>query len=336
MSRKQEVLTAVGTLACAVGIGFVMQNGQDAQIRYGKPVIVPKVQGSAAFPQRDQTTDAAFAGSILSVQDITLTSANVPPLPVVPRFDAPIETSKAPKSSLETPDIGFLGSGCAIHLTATPSAAAMVNLSLDAPCLPNERLSVLHKGMSVTYVTTKTGQLNVALPAFANEAVFEVAFSGGLSARAATTVDTLDLYDRVAVQWTGEDAVQLHAREFGARYGDSGHVWSGAARDLNAAASGNGGFLTRHGHPDVASSHQIEVYTFPKAMSQASGQVVLTIEAEVTQQTCGHDIGAKTLQLDSSGEVTVRDIVLTVPDCNAIGDFLVLNNLLQDLRVAQR
>ena len=35
MVETREIVTAVGTLACAVGIGFFMQSGDDAQQRYG-------------------------------------------------------------------------------------------------------------------------------------------------------------------------------------------------------------------------------------------------------------------------------------------------------------
>ncbi len=29
-----------------------------------------------------------------------------------------------------------------------------------------------------------------------------------------------------------------------------------------------------------------------------------------------------------------RDLILSVPDCDAVGDFLVLNNLVDDLKIA--
>jgi len=35
MVETREIVTAVGTLACAVGIGFFMQSGDHAQQRYG-------------------------------------------------------------------------------------------------------------------------------------------------------------------------------------------------------------------------------------------------------------------------------------------------------------
>ena len=167
------------------------------------------------------------------------------------------------------------------------------------------------------------------------EAVFELAFHGGLSASATAAVDTLDLYDRAVVEWNDEDAVQLHAREFGAGYGDDGHVWSGFARDLNTAEAGTGGFLTRHGHSDLLAARQIEVYTFPTSAAQSDGDVKLTLEVEVTQASCGRDLEAKTFQRRAGGEVINYDFVVTVPGCEAEGDFLVLNNLFQDLKVAQ-
>ncbi len=336
MSRNHEILTAVGTLACAVGIGFFMQSGQEAQSRYGQPIVVPKVQGPIALPPKQDVIGAMKDGAVLSVESIILTSADVANTPVFPSFDEPVTTFNAPHSSLESPVMNMAAPGCPVRLSASTSAAAMVDLSLDAPCWPNERLSVHHNGLIITEMTSDAGQLHLSLPALSQSAVFEVNFASGPSAKADVSVDTLGLYDRVVVQWTGKDAVQLHAREFGANYGDTGHVWSGASRDIQAVASGEGGFMTRHGNPQLAAARQAEVYTFPKAMAQTAGQVDLTVEAEVTTATCGRNLNAKTIQLGSDGDVTIREIALSVPDCGAQGDFLVLNNLLQDLKVAQK
>ena len=58
------------------------------------------------------------------------------------------------------------------------------------------------------------------------------------------------------------------------------------------------------------------------------------IEAEVTEANCGQDTLARTLESDVEGAVAVIELTFTVPGCDAVGDYLVLQNLLQDLRVA--
>lgn len=325
MLRKQEILTAAGTLGCAIGIGFVMQNGQ-ASHGYTATADVPV-----------QTVGAMQDVGLLPVQDITLTSLEMSHSPVLSFSDKPVHTVSAPASSLVAPDPLDLENkqSCAISLKATPDTAGIVTLSLNAPCLPNMRLSVYHDALSFSQVTDASGDMTAEIPAFTTNAAFEVKFANGESATTETVVDTLDQYDRVAVQWVGQIGLQIHAREFGADYGTDGHVWSGAARDMTAAVSGQGGFMTTLGDPALPLAKFAQIYTFPKAASLSSGWVNLTVEAEVTNATCGREINAQTLQIGQLGKVIVRDVALNLPDCSASGDFLVLNNLLKDLRVAR-
>jgi hypothetical protein len=144
------------------------------------------------------------------------------------------------------------------------------------------------------------------------------------------------LYDRVVVQWRGEAGIQVHAREDGADYGEAGHVWSGAARDVSAVAKGEGGFLTVLGDPDLPNPMQAEVYTFPSAFTESAKDVKLSVEAEVTDRNCGKEIRARAFQYDAGRNVSTQDLTLSVPGCDAVGSFLVLNNLLQDLTVASK
>ncbi|KKK94445.1 hypothetical protein LCGC14_2682800, partial [marine sediment metagenome] len=130
-------------------------------------------------------------------------------------------------------------------------------------------------------------------------------------------------------------ATELHAREFGADYGDAGHVWSGAPRDMTAAVLGEGGFMTRNGDTDTSDPLMAEVYSFPVAAAGQEGDVALSVEAEVSEANCGLEIEAQALELRGSDQVKTQNLTLAVPDCDAVGNFLVLNNLLQDLKVAQ-
>jgi hypothetical protein len=79
-----------------------------------------------------------------------------------------------------------------------------------------------------------------------------------------------------------------------------------------------------------------EVYSFPRAASSRNGQVTLSVETEVTAENCGRDVSAQSLELRNGDTLRTRDMVLSVPNCSAIGDFLVLNNLVEDLKIAAR
>ena len=203
-----------------------------------------------------------------------------------------------------------------------------MRLTLDAPCLPDARLTLHHNGLMFTVVTDAEGALTLRAPALTASAVFIAAFPNGEGAVAQATVPEAGARDRVALQWRGETGLHLHAFEGDARHGAPGHVWAGAPR----APEADGGFLMRLGAPDMADARVAEVYTFP--VEPPSGGVALTIEAEVTEATCGRDIAADTLALRGGTAAPPREVAMFMPDCSAVGDFLVLKTLFDDRKIA--
>lgn len=345
MKYRKEVITTAGTLACAVGIGFFMQSSQELP--------------SAAY----QGAPLENAGaSVLSVEDIVLTSASfddevpaptveqavtqptaqeievpqVQTLPVLPEQEAPVQLAALDTADTSLGAVAPEVDSCEVTANARPIAAAMVNLTLLAPCLPNERVTVHHAGLLFNQVTDAQGGMDLSIPALAQEAVFIVAFSDGEGAVAQTTVEELVDFDRVAVQWKGDTGFQLHALEFGADYESAGHVWSGAPRDRTFAITGDGGFMSVLGDTEVPDALVAEVYTFPSGISQSAGTIHLSVETEVAENNCSLEIEAQTLQVSSGNDITSKDLTLSVPDCDASGNFLVLNNLFEDLKVASR
>lgn len=334
MVRMREILTVAGTLACAIGIGFVMQNSETAKQRYGKQ------QNHAPKDLEEKATSA-----MLDVQQIKLTSGDfkgADDLPATPAFavsepDENVIKVRAPQSVLEGPPAPGAtdpAPACDITAEAHAAAAAMVNLRLDASCLPNERVTVHHNGMIFTETTDSNGALNTTVPALAQDAMFILAFGNGDGAVAQVKVEELIDYDRAVLQWKGNAGFEIHAREFGANYGDTGHHWKEAPGELADAVTGRSGVLTRHGDSTAADPLLAEVYTFPKAESLRAGSVALSVETEITQANCGIEAEAQSLQLQDDGQIKTQDLILSVPECDAVGGFLVLNNLLEDLKVA--
>ena len=147
-------------------------------------------------------------------------------------------------------------------------------------------------------------------------------------------VPDLDDYYRVGLQWNEDRALELHALEFGATYGEAGHVWHGNAGSVERAVSGAGGFVSTVGAADVDSPMLAQIYTLPRDTLGDAGNVRLTIEAPVTEANCGLDTLARTLELEEDGSVAVIELTFTFPGCDAVGEYLVLQNLFEDLRVA--
>ncbi len=318
MSKYRSIAMIGGTAACALGIGFFMQRDQGADqpsttfesTKVLQSELVPV--SSAGFSTSEETQ--------LELEDITLTSAT--PEDVV---EAASELQTLPDAPTD-PDVPKLG--CGIDAAANATNMANVHLSMSAPCLPNERVTVHHNGMMFTDTTDEAGALSVTIPALSENAVFIVAFSNGDGVVAQADVPDLSEYDRVVLQWADAQNFQIHAREFGASYGEPGHVWSGS--EAGAAK----GVVSRLGEPETLAPQLAEVYTFPTVASEQKGVVALSIEAEVTASNCGREVMAQSLELREGGSLRTRDVVLSVPDCDAVGDFLVLNNLVDDLKIA--
>lgn len=332
MIQLKRFITAGGTLVCALGIGYFMQSG--AQPPAGGQQVA---SASMAPTQAAKTmTDAAPA----EVNDVTLTSAAAPELPKSPTVaelpgepvvnaalkDMPISEMPAEQA---TPSFN-----CEQTLTASPQAAAMVRLTLVAPCMVNERFTLHHNGMMFSMATDMNGSAEFDVPALSENAVFIVAFANGEGAVANASVTSLEYYDRAVVQWKGQSGMQVHALEYGAGYGEAGHVWAEAARDESKAALGEGGFLTRLGDPELDQALVAEVYTFPTGVAKQDGDVILSVEAEITAANCDRDIEAQALEKTADGSLKVQDLVLAMPECDSVGDFLVLKNLLNDLKIA--
>ena len=350
MVETREMVTAAGTLACAVGIGFFMQTGDAAEQRYGGvgEVVVSAASVTVVNPLMPSANP--YTKEILEVEDIVLTSAQSKPaqqseflvlasahleseevelpvlknIPLVSATDGSIDT---PTDELAEPTVS-----CEITAEGIATKAAMIELTLNAPCLPNERVTVHHRGMMFTETTSAIGTLEATMPALDQNALVIFAFSNGDGAVTQLEVPELRQYNRTAIQWKGDAGFEMHAREFGANYGEDGHVWKDAAR-TSAAVGSSRGFLTRLGNTNIAEGLMAEVYTFPTAMSSQFGIVDLSVEAEVTALNCGLEVEAQSLEV-VDGDVIMRDLTLAVPDCDAKGSFLVLNNLVEDLKVA--
>lgn len=346
MSKVRHFIIAGGTLCCALGIGFVMQmNAQPST----NPKLSPEPVEASVL--QDETSAMSAPGAetdnVLELSDIQLTAADTvtPPkaapqpqtLPEQPVARAAFE----PTTGAETP-VGELPQeepapefSCEFNLTATPDAAALVTLDLQAPCMVNERFTLHHNGLMFTGLTDDEGKSQMTVPALAQNAVFIVAFPNGEGAVANAEVSSVEYYDRYIVQWQGQSGLQVHALEYGADYGDAGHVWADAARDMGTAARGEGGFITRLGLSDMQGARMAEVYTFPTLTAQQDGEIDLSLEAEVTRANCGRDIHAQSLRISGTKAPVASDLVLAMPECDAVGDYLVLKNMFNNLKIAR-
>jgi len=325
MSKARRYIMAGGTFACALGIGFFMQAQAPSRpvtaMQSGlapvldKPVEISQIELTSAAP----TPPVAIPGPVA--------------LPTAPVTLAVAEEAVVPKALPQEEAAPTFT--CEYEMDAALRKGAMVELAVSAPCRINERFTVHHNGMMFNAVTDSAGQSMLEVPALSESAVFIASFADGEGALATANVDTLKLYDRFVVQWSGgADSLHMHALEYGADFGDAGHIWAASAQDKARSVAGEGGFLTRLGTPSTDQGLMAEVYTFPTGTATRAGDVTLRVEAEVSDANCGRDIEAQTIATGDAG-LTVQDIVLAMPDCDAVGEFLVLKNLFNDLKIAR-
>lgn len=212
---------------------------------------------------------------------------------------------------------------CDVQFDLVAQPGAMIGLTVLAPCNPQERVVLWHAGLAVTARTSSTGSLFTSLPALTPDAAVEVRFaSGNRVAQSITMPEAKDL-KRFAVQWQDADAFQLHAFESGAGYNQPGH-FSAAFTGI----AGAGSFVNILGDAATDLPLLAEVFTFGPGKN-----VDVVVEATVSEATCGRTIFGEMIAAEG-GKVIIQDLTLAMPECDGLGDILVLKNLMQDMTLA--
>jgi len=253
--------------------------------------------------------------------------------------DAPIQLAAVDPEILPEIQSDVLATteiNCVPSMMAAASDAATVELAVAAPCHQSAAFTIHHQGMMFTAKTNDAGVAKLTVPALAEVAVMIAAFDNGDGAVATVAVPDFAAYDRAVLQWQGDTAVMLSAYEDGADFGDDAHIHNDNPGDLSRAAAAEGGFLIQLGEADVENALMAEVYTFPTGTVADPLDVMLVAEAEITADNCEQDLAAQSIQVSPTGETTALDLEMVMPACDAVGDFLILQNMFEDLTLAAR
>ncbi|MGC9368542.1 MAG: hypothetical protein ACP5DX_03275 [Paracoccaceae bacterium] len=348
MALKRRLIAAGVTLAAAAVIGqFVHPDGGLlASMKPRRAAPEPAARTAAALEGAAVVPLAATPDEPLAAEPAVQLALPALPQDVagrpgpaeveadLPRRVAALESSYAAPPA-DSHKFNQYGLRCETALSAEPAGAGgMVALRLEALCQPNARVTVYHDALRFAGRTDSSGLFSVELPALRAEAAFMVSLPDGHSVSAVAHVPGAAEYDRVALQWQGRGALHIHAFEYGAEYGAPGHVWAGAPAAPSAGGEGQGGFLVQLGEAALAQPMVAEVYSFPRGAIRRDGAVRLSVEAEVTADTCGREVEAETLQPGLGGGMAPAALTLYMPGCEAVGEYLVLKNLLQDMKIA--
>ena len=331
MLNSLVIRVAAGGTMIVGGALFAMQSGW-----IGGPGMAQSADQSVA--EETLTSSSRPVGSmtptlpVIEENNVIMPMAEqslAPQATIVPAsFDDPAPAPDA--TAAEDIALSPLGLPCDITVTATAMPAAMVALDVMAPCRADASVTINHSGLQIASTTDALGLLTLDIPAFETPAFFSVGFSDGVEETVLVGLPDLFEYDRIGLSWQGDMGLELHAMEFGAAFGERGHIWQEAPAGPEAAVAGDGGFLTM---VETGNSFA-QVYTLPRATLREGDSVRLSIDAPVTQTNCTRDVLARTLRTEGGNPVDVTELTFTVPACDAVGDVLVLQNLLDDLRLA--
>ncbi len=202
---------------------------------------------------------------------------------------------------------------CAASLALAPSADAMIDVALSAPCGAGQRVVIRHSGLSFTGQIGPDGQLALQLPALTAEAMVSAYFEDSQVALANVSVPEVAGKVRFAFQMGYPARFDMRAAEDGQVYAaSSGLSLLGGTRPIVTLGS------TLVSQPILA-----QVYTFPTASLSTAD---LTVEVRITDETCSRTFMAEVMT-SVAGNITATALPVALPLCGTSGDILVLKNL---------
>jgi hypothetical protein len=335
MDMKRKITLGAATLAVAFGAGHLVQSGglgnavdRQADLAETRPTAITPLRGSA---EAEVALSAAPPLALPAAAPTVSETTAAPPAPFAATLVPPLPASVAPQVPPVSAPAGLtapapavpLADACDTTLDVIPGANGMLDLTLLAPCKPATRVVLRHGGLAVTGRTSDGGALFTALPAMEAAGEVSAMFPDGTVARGAAAVDMGGIR-RFAVQWMADDRFALNAYRDGAAFGEAGHVHVGSGKADPAQ-----GWVMPLGDATVDLPMMAEVYTWPTTPAE----IALDIEAPVTEATCNREMLAEMVE-SQGGTITRSDIALAMPDCAAVGDFLVLNNHLAGMTTA--
>ena len=324
----------------ALATGHVMQYGMPFASETSDHVVEAPAPTTPNISPRPRPMMPVLAGGNGSLTDALPKAMEVAPPSLRAGID-PVARRPVPDDRIRVPDnrpyanLNAFGIPCDTSLEVTPMDEGQVALRLEANCITKERIVVWQDGLRFAARTSAVGVFEASIPAFRENTRFRVEFANGTSVEAGATVPGADAFDRVALLWSGTDNLSIHAFEFGATRGEAGHIHRTRPGPVARSSGTESGRIQRFGDPDVDAPLIAEVYSFPSGRAMKSGVVRLMVEVEVTPFSCGKTLDAEAIQTEAEGGLRSVALALDMPGCEAVGDILVLKNVLRDLRIAR-
>lgn len=345
--RTIALVAAAGSVAAS---GYFMQAGHKTPVQtagiFSAPVQAPATETPAvATAEAGPTAPPAPGLTDIHVPDApaidTVTRADLTPILALPErtehpaaepLMAAASTQEAPLPPAPMVAEPQLAGSCETGFTALAEPGAMVALTLESPCRAGETADFFHAGLRFTVTLDENGLAQTVVPALTENAVFSAEMGDGETISTEILMFTVADYERVGLSWKGQEGFDLYALEGGAAYGEDGHVSITHPFGPDRALADEGGFLTSLG--ETEDGYHAAVYSWPLRLTDTDPLPQVSIEASVTPFNCAREISATFLRAVPGAEIRTDTLIMAVPGCDAIGDFLVLKNLPRDRKLA--
>lgn len=312
VTRAKRLATAGVTFAVALTIGYVMQYGDADASRFTAEGVLPQedlsVLPADASPLQRTTYLAPKIAADARLSDQLERAVRLDPGSV--KLTA-LVAEAASSSVFRTIDVTAFDKTqkpvCDVDVSYSAGQAASVLLTVTSPCRTSTPFEVRHDGMVFTAATDSGGNATVSVPALSVNASIYVNFEDGGGAAVSAVVPDADNYNRVVFQWQGALAEYIQ---------------------LAADAPAVDGQLRRFGFKTGDVSRFAEVYTFPASYTVGKGLQDLTVAAAVSEESCGQELSAQSFNVFPGADIDVKDIRITLPECEQVGSFLELKKVL--------
>ncbi len=366
--KRLRAMTGIAVVAAAAASGFFMQRSASAPQSWpamdgavalavpgaasqatvltqmenaGAAVAAPLVQSPAApvlprIPDEPMVTRAVSRPMPL----LSATAPILPDAPSAPQSEVMLLAATQP-ASVPLPDMresepsiapSATDQTCEMGFTSVAARGAMVELTLEAPCLAGQEVEFAHAGMRFSAHLDRNGMVELVVPALQENAVFDAILPDGQRVSTEILMLTMSDYQRTALTWRGQAGFGLYALEDNATYGSAGMVSAEQPYGPDRAISGEGGFLTMLG--DSADGLHAVIYSWPVRLGDFGPPPEISIEAEVLAQNCDREIKASVMRVEPGKGIEKQPLSMVVPGCDAVGSYLVLKNLPQAVRIA--
>lgn len=153
------------------------------------------------------------------------------------------------------------------EIALSPEPGGLTRIAVASPCRAGELVSITYADATFVERLDGGGRAKTMLDCFAGEAPITLVFEDGTSITRQSVTDDLTNYSKVAVVWSSSVDLDLHAFEYAAASGDTGHI--SPSTPLSLAEAETRAKIEKRGHGFLSSASNgtaigmnVEVYTF--------------------------------------------------------------------------